>query len=91
MPGDSQSENIPAARIRVSYLGPVAPHWEVVGVSGDRSVIEDFRQRVNARLLLLPPHDPQFKRNRERIVRDAERENILLDWELGVGADTSEF
>ena len=91
MPGDSQSENIPAARIRVAYLGPVAPHWEVVGVSGDRSVIEDFRQRVNARLLLLPPHDPQFKRNRERIVRDAEREYILLDWELGVGADTSEF
>ncbi|TAN22211.1 MAG: hypothetical protein EPN30_09070 [Actinomycetota bacterium] len=91
MPGDSQSETIPAARIKIVYLGPVAPHWEVVGVSGDRSVIEDFRQRVNARLLLLPPHDPQFKRNRERIVRDAERENILLEWELGVGADSTEF
>ena len=34
--------------------------------------------RVNARLMLLPPHDPQFKRNRERVNRDAERENIIL-------------
>jgi hypothetical protein len=37
-----------------------------------------------ARLVLLPPHDPQYRRNRERVVRDAERENILLDWDLGV-------
>ena len=36
-----------------------------------------------ARLVLLPPHDPQFRRNRERVVRDAERELILLDWDLG--------
>jgi hypothetical protein len=35
-------------------------------------------------LLLLPPHDPQFRRNRERVIRDAERENLLLDWDLGV-------
>ena len=40
--------------------------------------------RVLARLLLLPPHDPQFRRNRERVVRDAERENILLEWDLGL-------
>ena len=38
---------------------------------------------MNARLMLLPPHDPQFKRNRERVNRDAERELILLDWDLG--------
>ncbi len=37
-----------------------------------------------ARLVLLPPHDPQYRRNRERVIRDAERENILLDWDLGV-------
>lgn len=91
MPGDSQTESVPAAKIKVVYLGPVAPHWDVVGVTGDRSVVEDFRQRVNARLLLLPPHDPQFKRNRERIVRDAERENILLNWDLGVGIDEEVF
>ena len=32
------------------------------------TVIEEFRQRALARLLLLPPHDPQFRRNRERVV-----------------------
>ena len=37
-----------------------------------------------ARLVLLPPHDPQFRRNRERVVRDAERENLILDWDLGL-------
>ncbi len=37
-----------------------------------------------ARLILLPPHDPQFRRNRERVVRDAERENVTLEWDLGV-------
>jgi hypothetical protein len=74
----------PRGHVRVVYLGPVAPHWEVQSDFGDRDVIEDFRQRVMARLVLLPPHDPQFRRNRERIARDAERENLLLDWDLGI-------
>jgi hypothetical protein len=52
-------------------------------VFGDRQVIDEFRQRAVARLQLLPPHDPQFRRNRERVVRDAERENLILDWDLG--------
>ena len=64
------------------YLGPVAPHWDVVGVFGDRNVIEEFRQRALARLQLLPPHDPQFRRNRERVVRDAEREYLILEWDI---------
>ena len=34
--------------------------------------------------MLLPRDDPQFRRNRERIVRDAEREAISLEWDLGV-------
>jgi hypothetical protein len=42
-----------------------------------------------ARLLLLPPHDPQFRRNRERVVRDAEREGLILEWDLGVPEDTN--
>jgi hypothetical protein len=42
-------------------------------------------------LLLLPPHDPQFRRNRERIIRDAERENVLLQWDLGVPEDDDDF
>jgi hypothetical protein len=54
---------------------------------GERNLIEDLRQRILARLLLLPPHDPQFRRNRERIIRDAERENVLLEWDLGVPED----
>jgi hypothetical protein len=65
-------------------MGPVAPHWEVHSDFGDRSLIEDMRQRVLARLLLLPPHDPQFRRNRERVIRDAERENVVLEWDLGI-------
>ena len=74
----------PRAHARVVYLGPVAPHWEIHSDFGDRQIIEEFRGRVLARLVLLPPHDPQFRRNRERVIRDAERENILLDWDLGL-------
>jgi hypothetical protein len=74
----------PRAHARIVYLGPVSPHWEVYSDFGDRSVVEEFRARVLARLVLLPAVDPQFRRNRERIVRDAEREGIALEWDLGV-------
>ncbi|MGH9017494.1 MAG: hypothetical protein ACRDY1_07075, partial [Acidimicrobiales bacterium] len=47
-------------------------------------VIDPFRDRTLARLTLLPPHDPQFRRNRERVVRDAERERLELEWDLGI-------
>jgi hypothetical protein len=80
----------PRGHVRVVYLGPVAPHWEVESDFGDRALIEEFRQRVLARLLLLPPHDPQFRRNRERVARDAERENLLLEWDLGVPEEEPE-
>lgn len=73
----------PVAHATIVYLGPVAPHWEIRGHFGDEKMIDDFRTRVNARLLLLPRHDPQFRRNRERVNRDAERELIRLDWDLG--------
>lgn len=79
-----RSDLPPRGQVRVVYLGPVAPHWDVQGISGDRGAIEDFRQRALARLVLLPPHDPQFRRNRERVVRDAEREQLMLEWDLGV-------
>lgn len=84
MSSAEESEAAPRGHVRVVYLGPVAPHWRVDSDFGDRNLIEDFRQRILARLLLLPPHDPQFRRNRERIVRDAERERILLEWDLGM-------
>jgi hypothetical protein len=77
----------PRGHVRVIYLGPVAPHWDVQGESEVRGLIDDFRARVNARLLLLPPHDPQFRRNRERVVRDAERERLILEWDLGLPED----
>ncbi len=73
----------PQGHVRVIYLGPVSPHWEVQGVFGDRIVVDEFRQRAMARLQLLPPHDPQFRRNRERVARDAEREHLILEWDLG--------
>jgi hypothetical protein len=74
----------PRAHVRIVYLGPVSPHWEVYGDYGERSLVEEFRTRVLARLVLLPRDDPQFRRNRERIVRDAERENISVEWDLGL-------
>src|SRR3954451_20679226 len=74
----------PRAHVRIVYLGPVSPHWELYSDYGDRTVLEEFRTRVMARLVLLPRDDPQFRRNRERIVRDAERERISLEWDLGI-------
>lgn len=83
MDAEESEPQPPRGGVRVVYLGPVAPHWDVVGLFGERAVIEDFRQRAVARLQLLPPRDPQFRRNRERVVRDAERENLTLEWDLG--------
>ena len=80
----SSEQAPPRGHIRVVYLGPVAPHWRVDSDFGDRVTIDEFRQRAQARLLLLPPHDPQFRRNRERVARDAERENLVLEWDLGL-------
>jgi hypothetical protein len=82
--GDVMAEVPPRAHARIVYLGPVSPHWEVYGDWGDRTVLDEFRARVLARLVLLPRDDPQFRRNRERVVRDAEREAISLEWDLGV-------
>ena len=73
--------------VRIVYLGSVAPHWEVQRIFGDNQVIDEFRLRVAARLQLLPPHDPQFRRNRERVARDAERERLELEWDLGYPED----
>ena len=80
----------PVGSVKIVYLGPVAPHWEVRAEFGDREMIDDFRGRVQARLLLLPPHDPQFRRNRERVNRDAERVNLHLEWDLGYDEEEGE-
>jgi hypothetical protein len=87
---DEEGEALPpVGHVRVVYLGPVAPHWDVQSDYGDPATIEAFRDRALARLVLLPPHDPQFRRNRERVVRDAERENLELDWDLGFPEETA--
>jgi hypothetical protein len=72
------------AHVRVIYLGPVAPHWDVQSDFGDRPLVEEFRQRTLARLQLVPRHDPQFRRNHDRVVNDSERENLMLEWDFGV-------
>jgi len=77
----------PRAHARITYLGPVSPHWDIVADWGDRSLVEQFRSRALARLVLLPRDDPQFRRNRERVNRDAERELISLEWDLGPDHD----
>jgi hypothetical protein len=80
----------PIGHVRVVYLGPIAPHWDVQSDFGPTEVTDAFRERVLARLVLLPPHDPQFRRNRERVVRDAERENLALEWDLGFPEEVAE-
>lgn len=83
-PYDLDDEPQPAqAGVTIVYLGPVAPHWDIRTEFGDPDLIAAFRSRVNARLMLLPPHDPQFRRNRERVDRDGERELIDVYWDLG--------
>lgn len=81
---DVVSTEPPRAHVRIVFLGSVSPHWEVYGDYGDRTLVDEFRSRVLARLVLLPRDDPQFRRNRERIARDAERENITVEWDLGL-------
>ena len=84
---DLAETQAPRAHARIVYHGPVAPHWEVYGDWGERQVRDEFRTRALARLVLLPRDDPQFRRNKERINRDAERELISLEWDLGLPTD----
>ncbi len=71
------------ATARIIYLGPTHPHWDVEFLEGEQGVVDEFRFRVMARLLLIPRHDPQFRRNRDRVTADAEREGIAVHW-IGV-------
>ena len=80
---DSAIAEPPRGHARIVYLGSVSPHWEVYSDYGDPNLLNEFRARVLARLVLLPRNDPQFRRNQERVNRDAERERISLEWELG--------
>ncbi|MDE0065567.1 MAG: hypothetical protein OXN44_01720 [Acidimicrobiaceae bacterium] len=84
---EAEYDDSSVGQVMIVYLGPTAPHWDVRAVFGEREQMDGFRDRVNARLLLLPPHDPQFRRNRERVNRDGERERIVVEWDLGYPED----
>lgn len=88
---DTMEEPLPAVgHAKIVYLGPIAPHWDIRTITGDSALMDSFRDRVQARLLLLPPHDPQFRRNRERVNRDGERERIYIEWDLGYEEEEEE-
>ena len=75
----------PKAHARIVYLGPVSPHWEVYGDWGDRQTLDEFRApRAGAPCSAAPARTRSSGANRERIVRDAEREMISIEWDLGV-------
>ena len=78
----NETNRSPLGKIVVTYQGPVAPHWDIRATHGEEGLMNAFHGRVHARLLLLPPHDPQFHRNQERVMRDAARENIVVEWDL---------
>lgn len=80
---DIQVQQPPRAHVRIVYLGPVSPHWEIYSDWGDRAVVDEFSTRALMRLVLLPRDDPQFRRNAARIRRDAEREAITVEWDVG--------
>ncbi len=72
--------------IRISYASPTVPHWGFEYVEGDRPAIDDLARRAQAVITLLPPGDPQFRRNKERVQRDGDREGITIEW-VGTGYD----
>lgn len=79
-----EPEEIPTVgNVKIVYYGPVHPHWGIEKIFGQDETIESFKTRVAARLNFVPPHDPQFRRNRERVIKDAEREGIVVEWDLG--------
>lgn len=77
----------PQGTVRVTFTGPVIPHWRYEFVEGNREVIQDLVRRANTVIGLLPPGDPQFRRNQNRVQRDADREAVTIEW---VGVDPPE-
>lgn len=84
---EEQEELEPQGTVRVTFTGPVIPHWRYEFVEGNREVIQDLVRRANTVIGLLPPGDPQFRRNQNRVQRDADREAVTIEW---VGVDPPE-
>ena len=53
---------------------------EIVGDYGDPDLIDEFARRAYMRLLYVPMKDSQFRRNRERVNKDAENEGVSVEW-----------
>ncbi|MBX7159295.1 MAG: hypothetical protein K1X95_03310 [Acidimicrobiia bacterium] len=77
----------PQGTVRITFTGSVIPHWRYEFVEGNREVIQDLVRRANTVIGLLPPGDPQFRRNQNRVQRDADREAVTIEW---VGVDPPE-
>ena len=60
-PEEVEEQIPPQGHVKVVYLGPVAPHWEVHGIFGDGRMIDEFRPRAVARLPLLPQQARAFR------------------------------
>ena len=75
-PEEGEEPQPPVGHVRVVYLGPVAPHWEVRSDFGDPALIEEFRRRTMARLVLLP-HESHGYRGRESVLHVLAE---MFDW-----------
>ncbi len=73
----------PQGHVRIIYLGPVSPHWEVRGLAGERSLIDAFRQRVTARLQLLHTARPAVPAQPRAGGARRRAGTAGLEWDLG--------
>ncbi len=77
----------PVGTATITYTGHLVPYWDIELDGRDQRILESFRDRAMARLTMLPPYDPQFRRNGDRVSKEAEREGIVLQWNLGTERD----
>ncbi|MFM8381032.1 MAG: hypothetical protein ACKOA6_03410 [Actinomycetota bacterium] len=47
---DAQTMNEPSrAHVRIVFMGPVAPHWDVIGDFGDRVLVDEATRSLTRR------------------------------------------
>jgi hypothetical protein len=81
---DEETDRPAIGSARIVYTGHLAPYWEIELEGDDSAALEAFRERAMARLTMLPPYDPQFRRNGERVSKDASQAGIALEWDTGL-------
>ena len=65
----------PIGHVKVVYLGPVAPHWEIHSDFGDRQTIEEFRAILGRRFF----HSQLFDLVNMKFVKNFFEYLIILD------------